>query len=214
MRKYGKVLYVDTETTGTNEFIQEPHQISIFIEIDGSLREDHIFYAQPIHWDKVETEALDISGVTMEQLRAYPEAGITYARMINILGRYVNKFDKNDKYVCAGQNVRFDMRMLNQWFQKLGDKYFYSWVNSRVTLDTLQPAQWFQFLETLPDMPNAKLISICEALGVPLECAHDAREDLKATRILVKAFMECMKTISFDQLTKAVASCVSRGDDL
>jgi len=64
-----KLLFVDVETTGVDEHIHEPHQISLMVVISGKLVEVHTLYARPINWDTISSEALEKCNVTLETLK-------------------------------------------------------------------------------------------------------------------------------------------------
>ncbi len=191
-----KLLFVDVETTGIDENLNEPHQISLMIVISGKLARTHTLYAQPINWNTISPEALEKCNVTLETLKTYPKPEITHQRLVQIFDLFVDKFNPQDKFICVGQNVRFDMKMLNAWFRKLQDPYFYSWVNSRMELDILPLTRWFQYLKLLPELPDSKLGTICQALGIRQEKEHDAADDIAVTKKVFDCYSTALRQLS------------------
>ncbi len=176
-----KIIYLDTETTGLDKDKNDIIQVAGIVEIDGVEKERFNLKCQPFDWNNVSQEALDIQGRTIEDLKAYPKPQDTYKEFIKILSRYINKFDKNDKFYLAGQNVKFDLEFLHSWAKKNGDiylcSYFYWYVLDLLVLASCFRAWGFIYTETL------KLCAICPVLGVKIENAHDAMADIEATKI-------------------------------
>lgn len=190
-----KVLFFDTETTGLDERIHEPIQIAMCVKVHNMVVAVKTFYAQPINWDSIDAKALKVNGFTLEQLRGFPKPIETYMEIVQLLTKFVKKFDKNDKFIPAGQNIRFDMRMMDAWFKKLGDNYFYSLVNSKDVLDLLSITTLFKFLGILPNLPNNKLCTVCDYLGIQLE-AHDATKDILATKDGIDRYLEVLTVLT------------------
>jgi DNA polymerase III subunit epsilon len=98
-----------------------------------------------------------------------------------LLGKYVNKYDKQDKFVLGGYNVGFDMDMMRVSFEKAGDNYFGSWFFWPVIDVRVMVAE--QILEIGLRLPNYKLETVCEYFNIPID-AHNALSDIRATRQL------------------------------
>lgn len=73
-----KLLFFDLETTGTNPGRNGIHQISGSIVIDGKHIQDFDFHVQPNPKATIEDAALQVAGVTREQVLAYPPMGQVY----------------------------------------------------------------------------------------------------------------------------------------
>lgn len=191
-----KLLYFDTETTGTVPELHDPHQIACIIEIDNKVMAEEVFYAQPTNWDNVLKEALDVSGTCNETLQKYPPARQSYIRFKRLLTKYVDPYNSQDKFIAVGQNVRFDMNMLCMWFKKHNDNYFYSLVNSRDERDTLQLTKTLKMLGLMQGMENNKLSTICSHLKISITNAHNALCDIQATREVYKRYEKVMKLLA------------------
>ena len=70
-----KVVFFDLETTGTLVNKHGIHQISGMIVIDGEVKETFDFKVQPNPKAEIVQEALDVAGVTKEQILSYPAMG-------------------------------------------------------------------------------------------------------------------------------------------
>lgn len=67
-----KIVFFDLETTGTLVNKHGIHQISGEIVVDGEVKETFDFHVQPNPKAEITQEALDVAGVTKEQILAYP----------------------------------------------------------------------------------------------------------------------------------------------
>lgn len=123
-----KLLFFDLETTGTNPGRNGIHQISGSIVIDGKHIQDFDFHVQPNPKAVIEDAALQVAGVTREQVLAYPPMQQVYQEFVAMLGKYVDKYDKKDKFFLVGyNNAAFDNQFLRGFFLQNGDQYFGSW---------------------------------------------------------------------------------------
>lgn len=178
-----KVVFFDLETTGTLVNKHGIHQLSGEIVIDGETKETFDLRVQPNPKAEIVQEALDVAGVTKEQILAYPPMGEVYKQFSALLDKYVSKYDKKDKFFLAGyNNASFDNQFLRAWFLQNGDKYFgsYFWSNS---IDVMVMATPF-LAAYRPMMENFKQGTVAKALGIEVddEKLHDALYDIKICR--------------------------------
>jgi DNA polymerase III subunit epsilon len=191
-----KKIFYDLETTGLDPVINGVHQLSGCIEIDGNVAEYFNFKMKPFPTDEVEQKALDVGGVTIENLASYPEPQEVYKKFLTLMGKYVNKFDKKDKFFLYGYNNRkFDDNFLRSWFDKMGDKYFGSWF-CQWTSDIMVLAVE-HLLEDILEMENFKLMTVAKHMGIEIDetKAHDAVYDIDITRQLYFLIMKSNKTV-------------------
>lgn len=182
-----KVLYFDTETTGLDAAKNDVIQIAGAVEIDGEVKEEFCFFCQPHNWNTVEQSALDIQGRTIEDLKTFGPARKMHGDLIRIFEKYVDRFNKLDKFMPAGQNVRFDIDFMYQFFKKCGDPYFFSWI-SPIPLDLLPLTTALKFKGIIKP-ENLKLGTIAAEFGLKFE-AHDALEDIRVTRQLINTIVQ------------------------
>lgn len=181
-----KVLWVDCETTGTDPEINDIWQLAYLIEIDGAVVDGENMYIRPFNVKNIEDRALEVGGTTIEKLLEIElDVKGAVAQIKKTWEKYINKFDRDDKFVIAGYWVNFDMGFIRSLFRKAGDKYGVgSWCFSPcldvASFVAVAVAKYgFRF-------PNYKLKTVCDRIGIPID-AHDALSDIQATRTLYQA---------------------------
>jgi DNA polymerase III subunit epsilon len=177
-----KAFYFDTETTGLHPWHNDIIQIAVLIEINGEIKDEYVSTIKPFNIDNVQEKAIEAHGYSIKQMSEFREPKIVYDELITLLSKYVNKFNKEDKFTPIGYNVKFDCDFLNSFFKKNGDKYYGSWFNWKI-VDPMYHLYTMDFRRKIA-LPNYKLATVCQHFGIPLT-AHDALEDIKATRELI-----------------------------
>ena len=185
-----KLFFYDLETTGTNPGRHGIHQISGEIVIDGKTVETFDFKVQPNPKAQIEDAALAVGGVTREQIMAYPPMGQVYTQLVAMLSKYVDKFDKTDKFHLVGYNNRgFDDNFLRGFFLQNGDKFFGSffWADS---IDVLVLASTF-LADHRAELQNFKLATVADFLGIDTTAGklHDASFDIYVTKAVFDFIM-------------------------
>jgi DNA polymerase-3 subunit epsilon len=182
-----KILFFDVETTGVMPNKHGIHQLSGEIVIDGEAKGQFDFKVRPNPKAEITQEALDVSGVTREQILAYPPMEEVFPKFIALLKKHVDCFNKTDKYFLAGyNNASFDNQFLRGWFLQNGDKYFGSWFWSN-TIDVMVLATPY-LAARRAEMENFKLSTVAQFLGIKVsdESLHDAGYDVFLTREIFK----------------------------
>lgn len=178
-----KLFFFDLETTGTNPGRHGIHQISGEIMVDGVTREQFDFKVRPNPQAQIEEDALKVGGVTKEQILAYPPMYDIYSKLINMLEKYVDKYNKKDKYFLVGfNNASFDNQFLRGFFLQNGDRYFGSWFWSN-SFDVMVLATPY-LAANRAEMENFKLATVAKALGIEVseDNLHDASYDIALTK--------------------------------
>lgn len=190
-----KLLWLDTETTGLNREKCDIIQVAGIIIIDGIEKERFNFHCQPINWENIEPVALEKTNMTVEKLKEFPLPQLVYKNLIDLLNKYIDKYNPSDKFYLAGHNVQFDMDFLKLFFNKMGDKFFGSYFHYK-TVDLMA---FCTILHTagLISLTSWKLDEIAKYLGINIdENLHDASVDVDITR---KCFCKLVaKHIKFD----------------
>lgn len=185
-----KLFFYDLETTGTNPGRNGIHQISGEIVIDGKSLETFDFKVQPNPKAQIEDAALAVGGVTREQIMAYPPMGQVYTQIVAMLAKYVNKYDKTDKFHLVGYNNRgFDDNFFRGFFLQNGDNYFGSWFWAD-SIDVLVLASTF-LADRRAELPNFKLATVADFLGIDTTAGklHDASFDIYVTKAVFDFIM-------------------------
>lgn len=178
-----KLFFFDLETTGTNPGRHGIHQISGEIMVDGVTREQFDFKVRPNPQAQIEEDALKVGGVTKEQILAYPPMYDIYRKLINMLEKYVDNYNKKDKYFLVGfNNASFDNQFLRGFFLQNGDQYFGSWFWSN-SFDVMVLATPY-LAANMAEMENFKLATVAKALGIEVseDNLHDASYDIALTK--------------------------------
>ena len=180
-----KIIYIDTETTGLDREKCAITQLAGVIRV-GDQEEEFNFFMAPHEGAEISDEALFLQGKTLEEVMAYPSAKIQYVNFCTLLGKYVEKFDKQDKFFLFGWNVGYDADMVRAWFTRNGDKYFGSWFWTP-PIDIMSIAAK-ALVQVRPSLPNFKLETVYRCLfpeDGKIEF-HDARADIAATRKIAR----------------------------
>lgn len=180
-----KLLFFDLETTGTLVSKHGIHQISGQIVIDGKVKERFNYHVQPNPKAQIEPQALEVGGVTAEQIQAYPPMGQIYNEFVAMLSKYVNRYDRGDKFFLVGyNNASFDNQFLRAWFIQNGDRYFGSWFWSN-SIDVMVMAT--PYLGNKRErMENFKQGTVAKALGIAVDedKLHDALYDIDVCKAI------------------------------
>lgn len=185
-----KIVYLDIETTGISCPESGLIQLAGAIEVDGVVMEQFNFQARPFPDDVVSEEALTVNGATSRELAMREKPSRVFEMFLTLLGRYVDRFDRSDKFYLVAYNARFDSEHLRAWFEKNGDKYFGSWF-WHPAIDVMNLAATLLMGERA-DMLNFKLSTVAEALGLEIveERMHDASYDIALTRLVFRRLLE------------------------
>ena len=184
-----KILWVDCETTGTNPEFHDIWQLAFIIEIDGSIEYKESSLIRPYNFETIQQSALAAGNTSIEELEKIDmPITKTVDRLKSIWGAYIDKYDRDDKFVIAGYNVRFDYNFIYEMFQKAGDQYG---LGSWAYWPTRDVATYVADIAILKGFrfDNFQLKTVCGKFGIEFD-AHDAMEDIKATKKLYEVLME------------------------
>jgi len=179
-----KILYFDTETSGVKSHENALLQIGMIVEIDGVEKETKQINIQPHKDDVIEEGALKVNGLKREDFPSFTPPAKALREIQTFLKKYVNPYQKSDKFIPAGYHISFDIKFLRSFFFKNGDKFFGSFFHK----ETIDPMEEMRKLYNTGeiDTPNYKLTSVCEYFNIDLDKAHDALSDIIATKALIK----------------------------
>lgn len=186
-----KLFFYDTETTGTRHWKNGIHQISGAIEINGDIIESFNFKVKPVEGAKIEKEALDIAGVTEADIMEYTPMNVLYQKIEKMLAKYVNKFDKKDKFHLVGfNNAGFDNAFFRAWFVQnspnekaaLYGNYFGSWFWAD-SIDVICLVAYC-LKDVRHELEDVKLKTVAAYLKIEIDESklHDALYDIELTR--------------------------------
>lgn len=180
-----KLFIYDVETTGLDHSKHGIHQLSYLIVINDEVKVEANLLIKPNPGIVVEDEALAIGNVTREMLQSYKPASENYHLLLQELSKYVDKYNKKDKFHLVGyNNASFDNQFLRAFFQQNNDKYFGSWFWAD-TIDVMCLASnSLSFVRS--EMVNFKLVTVAKAFGIHVdeEQLHYASYDLYLTKAI------------------------------
>lgn len=180
LNRVSKLLWIDTETTGLDAGKCAIWQLAGIVEVAGEVKEEFDIRICPFEGALVEEGALKLQDGAVSISDGMPEKQ-AHEQLTRVLNYFVNKFDRDDKFVLAGYNISFDDPFLRALFVRTGDKYFgsyFAW--PKLDVQTLV-ALYYSEMSFRP--PNFKLETIAPLFGIALD-AHDALSDIRATRSL------------------------------
>jgi DNA polymerase-3 subunit epsilon len=175
-----KLFVYDLETTGVKYWQNGIHQISGAIIINGEIMEKFNYKVKPYHSCKIEEDALKIANVSMDKIMSYPEMKDIYRELVTMLEKYVDKFDKLDKFHLVGyNNASFDNQFFRAFFVQNGDNYFGSWFWSDSIDVMILASYFFRFQRSkFTDFKQKTVAKMC-GIEVDENRLHDAEYDIE-----------------------------------
>ncbi len=185
-----KILWVDVETTGLIPGRAGIIQLAAMVEIGGKVLETIDLKMRPLVKNVCDPEALKLHGLSEPAIKLYPPNSDAFTSFEALLRKYIDKFDKLDKFILAGYNVNsFDEPFLRQFFvdnaktekQREAQGYFgsyFAWPKRDIQTYVAE-----HFAEYALRLKNYQLATVCEHFGIEIN-AHDALSDITATRTL------------------------------
>lgn len=186
-----KLFIYDLETTGVKFWKNGIIQIAFFIVINGEVKERAELKVKPHERAEIEDEALAVNGITRADLEAFPDMKIVYIKIAETLAKYVDKYNRSDKFHLVGyNNASFDNQFFRAFFTQNDDKYFGSWFWAD-SLDVMVLAS-NRLRKVRAELKDFKLKTVAEFLGIPVveERLHDAEYDLELTHEIFKIVAE------------------------
>lgn len=179
----GKIFWFDTETTGLDPKQNAMIQLAGIVEVNGEVVDEFEILFRPWKNAILDDRALEINGRSVKELMTFPTLDIGVLGLKKKFDRWVSKYDKEDKFICAGYNVAFDKGFLREAFYRCGDLYGIGSYCFNCSLDIWALVSLAILHDNLR-LPNYKLTTLCDYYKIKLKDAHDAIADIAATREL------------------------------
>lgn len=185
-----KILWFDCETSGLIPDKNALLQLAALIEIDGKVEEEINLFMRPLLKNTIDEEALKIGGFSEPQVRNFPPNETQFKKFLAAITKYVDRYDKSDKFILAGYNISsFDEPFLRQFFadnavtkkdRQYGNYFgsYFAW--PKRDIQTYVAEHYSELGLRLPDF---KLETLCAYYSIDIQ-AHDALSDILATRTL------------------------------
>jgi DNA polymerase-3 subunit epsilon len=179
-----KIVFFDVETTGVDIENSAIIQIGAILDIDGEEVDNIDIKIRPHDGASVSQEALNVTGITMEDLLENPERispKEAYRKFLNFCG-FPPQVYANNRILASGYNAMgFDMPMFINLGRRAGDQYSYAKFHWPV-IDVAAIAAG-HLAKSRHTMKNFKLMTVAERLGISTDGqAHDALFDVRVTR--------------------------------
>lgn len=175
-----KILWIDTETTGKDATLHSMIEIAGIVDIDGKAIVEFDYFVKPHPNYEIDDYALEVNKISREKMKEFSEIATVHAQIKDLMGKYVDPYNKKDKFAIAGQNISFDLDFLSHFFMRQGDSYLGSYIDFRDRVELMDITRGMKALGFLKS-DNVRLETVCKELGIEIR-AHNALSDIKATR--------------------------------
>jgi len=193
-----KILWIDTETTGTDPTANSIIEIAGIIDIDGKKVSEFDFFVRPHPDFLIDEKSIGIHNISIEQMLSFPETSSAYRQLLSVFGKYIDKFNREDKFSIAGQNVKFDLDFLSHFFMREKDVYLGSWIDFRKRVELYDITKAMQSLGFIQS-ESLSLEPLCKEFGIEIK-PHNALSDISATRELYYQIKNNLKWCREDSL--------------
>jgi len=198
-----KIIYVRIETTGIACPESGLVQLTGAVEVDGEVKERFNFPMRPFPNDIVSQEGIGQNSASARELAARDNPARVFEKFVALLDRYVDRYDRFDKFHLVAYNARFDAEHLRAWFEKNRDRYFSSWF-WHPAIDAMNFAATV-LMGARSDVVDFKLGTVAELLGVFVEQerVHEPEYAIELTRIVFGRLLDRFVPDRTDKMTNA-----------
>lgn len=192
-----KYFHCDLETSGTDKNRHGILQIAGCIEIDNKVEEYFEWFVKLYPDQEIDPDALAVNNIKPEDIETFMDPRVCLSEIKKLCSKYVDFWDKTDKFFFVGYNAKFDYDFFREFFIKGAitekEKQFgngfgnYFWVPP---LDVMNiAAMAIRHQRGQYNLPNFKLITVAKLFGIVVDDEaefHNARFDIDVTRKLFK----------------------------
>ena len=164
---------LDLETTGFSATTEKITEIGIMKYRNGEVIDSFSEFVNPEK--HIPERVTEVTNITDDMVKDAPTIEDMFPRVLEFLG------DPKETVIVA-HNANFDVGFLKQNASFLGYKFEYTY------LDTLSLAK-----DLFPDYKKYKLGKIAENLGIKVEVAHRALDDVDTTVKVFRVMMDMLK---------------------
>lgn len=177
-----KTAFIDVETGGLSAYKNPLLQIAGIIDIDGEAVEKFEYKIKPFPSQQIHPKSLEVTGYTHAQINRFDDPKRVFSAVKNIFKKYVDPFDKSDKFYLSGYNTTFDEQFLRQFWKNNADNYFGSFFHFPVLDVAVVAAEYLK--PQRHSMSDFKLMTVAEKIFDDIDptAAHDAIYDIEITR--------------------------------
>lgn len=195
------LFFFDTETSGLMPDRHGILQIAWIIEKNGAVLRERVMDVKPGVID-LNLNALAVNNFTLERMMVARDAQVVLEELRNDVKLAVGG---GPALTPCGHNVKFDIDFLHAlargcnatWWLNFGQN---DYLNLKKPLCTVAMCHWLDYAGVL-SLPDYKLTTCCKGLDIELVGAHDALQDVRATRQLFHKLEGLMRPISAASMT-------------
>ncbi len=186
-----KTIFFDVETSGTDDKKNGILQLAGEIELGGTTKERFDYKVKPFPGQIIEDGALESNGFTREQIEGFGDPFESFIQFTRILNKYIDRFDRSDKFTLVGYNSRFDDGFLREWFLNCHEKYYgayFYW--PAIDVSNMVAVKYRKVRSHFPDF---KLMTVAKTLKIDVDesKAHDAVYDTAVTKAIYQKCLAC-----------------------
>jgi len=175
-----KILWLDVETTGFSNKRNGIISIAAFAMVAGEIKPHWRFVREMNPVDReIEDGALAVNGFTRERIAAATPWTTVASEFAPWLGSINSELDDFDPFTVGGYVVDFDVRFVENWLET-SNILASSWMDTKNLLDVHKIARG-STIHDLVGVVNYKLVTVAEAMKIPMGTAHTAEADILAT---------------------------------
>lgn len=181
-----EIMYYDLETTGLSPNQHGIIQFAGLLEIYGELKMELSYHVKPYPDDLLDGQALAVTGTTTEMMAGYDDPTDALNWIIERTSAHLSGRRDDKIWLCGYNNAAFDDHFMRAWFLKAGkDKWAFGNLFWNESLD-MRIICGAALKSDRPKMPNFKLKTVCEHLGVTVDDTqtHKAMYDAELVRAL------------------------------
>ena len=194
----GKKILLDVETTGVDLNKNDVWQVAGYIIIDDDIKETFNIKFQPRKGTEFSEGALEKTRMTPDDFKKFQSNKDGMDEFLSVLAKYINKYNKQDKFHLIAYNAHFDAQFLRNWMGNYKGVYYgsYFWANN-IDIMTLASEALQTIRHKLPNFQLATVHNVLTKIGLlntkNYDDAHDALFDIQIEYDIYNLF--CFKNI-------------------
>lgn len=161
------------------------------VELGG----EFVSYMKPEYFDRLEPGAMKVNKISIETLKAAPEAKQVWLSFIDWTKSFSKKGKGSALPIACGKNIRhFDLKFVHELNLKYSPTKEKTQIfNNRRCID-LEDMLWLWF-ENDREFRSYSMDNLREYTGMPTEGAHDALVDVRQTGMVIMDILNLHRNI-------------------
>ena len=178
-------LFLDVETTGLDKDKNGIIQLACLVEnTKGKIIGTFVANIKPFKGCVYAEDAENVHGKSEDTISTYEDESDVLFRFIEWLKKYKVG---TEQFSITGYNSRFDQDFIAAWFKR-NRQVYWNYFNY-YDIDVFALVKILGLSGMYENKSSKKLVALCNLFDIKLD-AHDALNDIKATRKLYKKIMK------------------------